>query len=176
MADRTQPRGRCRSDGRVAFAMWEGRIAPVFDVARHLTCLEIAQGEIVNRSDHALPASPPAQRITRLCELGIQVLVCGAISRPLHMAAQECGIRVVPFVAGTVETVLGAWLAGGDALREFSMPGCGHGRGRRCRRQPGASGEMARPPSGTADESAQASGCGTKRRNRNRGSRDDERT
>ena len=121
---------------RAAFACWNGRIAPVFDVAAELCIVSADAGVITGRSHEPLAEEFPVGKAKRLAALDIETLVCGAISRPLREMIQDRGVRVVPFIAGDLNEIIGAWLEGtlqGDA---FAMPGCrGGGRGSRCRRR-----------------------------------------
>ncbi len=115
---------------KAAFAVWNDRIAPVFDVAGHIHLVEIEDGKVVRETSEVLSDDLPSRRALRLAELGAGTLVCGAISRPLHELVAGYGIKVVPFVAGDLREVLGAWLAGSLDGEAFAMPGC-FGRGRR---------------------------------------------
>lgn len=115
---------------KAAFAVWNDRIAPVFDVARQIHLVEVEDGKVVREASEILPDELPSRRVLRLAELGAGTLICGAISRPLHELVEGYGIRVVPFVAGDLREVLRAWLAGGLDGEAFAMPGC-FGRGRR---------------------------------------------
>jgi len=109
---------------KAAFATWNNRIAPVFDVTREVRVVESRSGKPVGVTTEAQLDGPPLARALCLAELGVGTLVCGAISRPLWDLVANQGIRVIPFVAGDVESVVQAWLNGelvGDA---FAMPGC----------------------------------------------------
>jgi predicted Fe-Mo cluster-binding NifX family protein len=66
----------------------------------------------------------PANRANRLTELGVELLICGAISRPLAAILLDLGMQLIPLVSGPVEEVLAAFL--GDHLDEprFLLPGC----------------------------------------------------
>jgi len=114
---------------KAAFSVWNDRIAPVFDVARQVRLVETESGHIYRESDESLPDSPSPGKATRLFEFGIGTLVCGAISRPLHIMVASYGIQVIPFVAGELREVIQAWLSGGLDGDYFAMPGC-CGRGR----------------------------------------------
>lgn len=117
---------------KAAFAHWDRRIAPVFDTARRLHVAEIEGGRIVAEREEALADDMPVRKALRLAELGVETLVCGAITRPLHAIVASYGIRVIPFVAGDLGEVIQAWLRGGLEGEDFAMPGCrGRGRGRR---------------------------------------------
>ncbi len=117
---------------KAAFATWDRRIAPVFDTARRLHVAEIEAGRIVAEREEALADDMPVRKALRLAELGVETLVCGAITRPLHAIVASYGIRVIPFVAGDLGEVIQAWLRGGLEGEDFAMPGC-RGRGRGCR-------------------------------------------
>ncbi len=112
----------------VALAVWDNRISPVFDTAGTLLVAEIEAGQITARRQEPIQATLPSEKVARLKALGVETLVCGAVSRPLaDMIAAE-GIRLVPFVAGTVEEVLAAYTQGLLPGPAFVMPGCGRRR------------------------------------------------
>jgi len=115
---------------KAAFAHWDNRIAPVFDIARRIHVAEAESGRIVAETEEVLADDMPVRKALRLAELGVGTLVCGAISRPLHAMVAAYGIRVVPFVAGELREVIQAWLEGGLKGNSFAMPGC-CARGRR---------------------------------------------
>jgi predicted Fe-Mo cluster-binding NifX family protein len=114
---------------RIAFAAWNDRIAPVFDVTRHLHIVDTAGPDAARERDEPFEDGWPADRVARLAALGVDVVVCGAISRPQAALIQAYGIRIHPFVTGSVDEVVGAWRSGRIARRVFAMPGCEGGRG-----------------------------------------------
>jgi predicted Fe-Mo cluster-binding NifX family protein len=117
---------------KVALAIWNGRISPVFDVARQVLLLDVEDGHTTARHEEALPGTDPHAQATRLAALGAQVLICGAISHPMAATLATNGVRVIPFTAGTVDEVVAAWLAGYLPSAILSMPGC-CGQQKRCR-------------------------------------------
>jgi len=117
---------------KVAFAIWNNRIAPVFDSAGLIHIAETEAGRVVSSEQEFVPIDlPPAMKATRFQELGVTVLVCGAISRPLHETITAYVIRVIPFVAGDLEEIIQAWLTGRSDWNVFAMPGCCGRRGYR---------------------------------------------
>lgn len=126
---------------KAAFTTWENRIAPVFEVARQVHIVETNSGRIVGEAQEALLEDMPVQRALRLAELGVQALVCGAISRPDEALVEAYGIRVIPFVAGELREVIQAWISGELKRDLYSMPGC-HRRDRRGRRAAGMNQEV----------------------------------
>ena len=117
---------------KIALPIWNGRISPLFDTARDLLVIEAQDGMEIARSRQALDGSLLPQRAARLAERRVEVLLCGAISRPMAGMLAASGIKVVPFVAGDVEEVVAAYLAGRFQEQRFAMPGC-CGRGFRFR-------------------------------------------
>ena len=115
---------------KAAFAIWKNRIAPVLDVARHLHLVEAESGRIIRETEASLGDELLSRKALDLAEHRIDVLVCGAISRPLQEMVAAFGIRVIPFIAGDLNEVVQAWVTGGSDWSAFAMPGC-RGRGRR---------------------------------------------
>jgi len=112
----------------VAFAVWDNRISPVFDTAGTVLLVEVEGGGVAGRREVPIAADLPTAKVARLKALGVEALVCGAISRPLAEAIAAEGIRLVPFVAGTVEEVMAAYAQGLLPGPAFVMPGCGRRR------------------------------------------------
>ena len=108
---------------KIAFSFWNGRIAPVFDVARQILLVEIDAGRVVREREEELPADSPAGKAEKLAGLGVNTLVCGAVSRFLHELILSKGIAVTPFIAGDLREVIRAW-EGHRLNTAFAMPGC----------------------------------------------------
>jgi len=123
---------------KVAIPHWQGRISPVFDVARNVFVVDVDHGVERVRRDVAFTTADIQARAARLAETQADLLICGAISWPLEMAVVAAGIEVIPQTCGDVEQVLAAFLAGRLKLDAFLMPGCcGRRRQARARRRRG---------------------------------------
>ncbi len=109
---------------KTAIAHWNGRVAPVFDVAERILVVESEGDRLLSEAEARLPAEAPVRKAAHLAGLGIETLVCGAISRALAEIVETHGIRIVPFVAGELRIVLRAWLGGRLGEPSFRMPGC----------------------------------------------------
>lgn len=109
---------------KLAIPTWEGKISPVFDVARHLLVVNIKSGVEVARKIEAIPEMEIAFRARRIAGLGVDVLICGAISWPLERMLVSEGMQVIPQTCGPVEDVLLAFLSGQLTGQAFLMPGC----------------------------------------------------
>ncbi len=125
---------------KVAIPHWQGRVSPVLDVAGSILLVGIDAGVVRSRQNVALLDEDPQNRAAFLAGIGINVLICGAVSWPLEVALAAAGIKVIPQTCGDVEAVLAAFIEGGLAQGGFLMPGCCGRRRFRARRGRGGAG------------------------------------
>ncbi len=148
---------------RVAIPHWQGRIAPVFDVAGHLLLADLEDGRVAQRQETALMRQEPAARVSELVACGVELLICGAISAPLQLRIAQAGIRVAAFLCGTLDEVLSACLNGTLSDPRLAMPGC---RRWRWRGGDDAWPEESRQASSVRSKPAVSSGCALASRRR----------
>ncbi len=119
--------------GRIAIPIWIGRVSPVFDVAERLLIIDIKDKKECSRFETGISEENFPLRTMRLKELGIDTLICGAISMSLFYMIANVDIHVIPWISGRAEDVLKAFLD--EKLFQFLMPGSerywGKGHGRR---------------------------------------------
>jgi predicted Fe-Mo cluster-binding NifX family protein len=148
---------------KTAFAVWENRIAPVFDVARRVCIVETGNDPVPLKEIFELPGGHPAGKAGFLADLQVETLVCGAVTGPARWFLASRGIQVIAFVAGDLEKVIGAWLEGRLPLDEtFLMPGCcGFRRRGKTQGSPGAcrGGAGGRRPGGPGPGAGRRSGA-----------------
>ncbi len=108
---------------RIAIAHWQDRISPVFDVSNRVLLIDIEDGRELKREDNVLNCRGPFERAREVYRLGVQVLLCGAVSRPLETALISSGVRVIGFICGGLEDVLSAYINERLADDRFQMPG-----------------------------------------------------
>jgi predicted Fe-Mo cluster-binding NifX family protein len=118
---------------RLAVSIWEGRVSPVFDVCREVIIVDTQDGALHEQRSLVFSTADPVGKIGRLTALGVDTLICGAISARVKFIAEMENIRVLAFIAGEMVDVLNAYVK--DGLRGYAMrmPGCRHRR--RCRRR-----------------------------------------
>jgi predicted Fe-Mo cluster-binding NifX family protein len=109
---------------RAALTVWDGRISPVFDVSREVLIVTIENGAVVTRSIENIEAPTTVLKLDRLLEHGVETLICGAISEPLHHELTSRGVEVISFVAGEIDEVVDGFLRGALPTPALSMPGC----------------------------------------------------
>ena len=122
---------------KVAIPVYGDYVSNVFDFAHRLLLVDIENGQETKRCEVELISRSLPERASQLKTLGVDVIVCGAVSRLLANMVTQLGIEVLPFVTGNVENVLGAYLTGQLVRPEFSMPGCWPGAQRGFRYQRG---------------------------------------
>ena len=89
-----------------------------------LLVVDIVDDVEINRYLEPLHCDSPFSRAARLCDLEIEVLICGAVSSIFANMIENQRIKIIPFVAGTVGEVLDAYLRGRVCDSRFHMPGC----------------------------------------------------
>ena len=99
-------------------------MSPVFDVAARLVLVRLKGEAELERRDVVLFEKQPDGIVRSLGELGIQVLICGAISQGLQVALEQAGIRVLAQICGGLDSVIAAYRRGTLGQPEFTMPGC----------------------------------------------------
>ena len=110
----------------------------MLDAARQLLVVDVEGGEEVSRREEPFGDADPARRALGVSRLGIDVLICGAVSRPLEAMLAASGVRLIPQTCGPAEEVLRAFRLGELTEQAFLMPGCcGRRRRRRGRGGPG---------------------------------------
>lgn len=107
----------------LAVPVWEGRISPVFDVARHLLLVEVEDGLVKSRQERDVREHLPDSWVPMLAEMGVDSLICGAITNALSAALVRHGIQLTPWIKGEVDHVLSAYLSGELSDPRFVMPG-----------------------------------------------------
>jgi predicted Fe-Mo cluster-binding NifX family protein len=123
---------------KIAVPDWQGRVSPVFDVAEQLVLVDLDPEEPDRWLTQRLGNAGPHDRARQLVELGVDVLVCGAISWPLEALLATRGVRVIPLVCGNVAEVVQAFRDGTIRDGRFAMPGCCRKRRQgHCRRRGG---------------------------------------
>jgi predicted Fe-Mo cluster-binding NifX family protein len=118
-----------------AIAHWQNRVSPVFDVSDNLLLVDIVNGRELHRESGRLRCRDPFERAREVSALGVELLLCGAVSRVLETALIAAGIRVVGFLRGDIDTVVDAFLKGKLENVHFQLdkdgPKLGHAPGGR---------------------------------------------
>jgi len=117
----------------IAVPVFRSRISPVFDVAQILFMVDVEDGVEGGRRELSLSGLRPKERSALLEREGVDLLICGAITRFSQHLVERAGIRIHAGVAGDVEQVLNAFCQNRLDQACFRMPGCCRRRGQRGR-------------------------------------------
>jgi len=109
---------------KVSIPVLDNRISPVFDESRRVLIVEVEDGVEIDRCEEPLHGMGPLWKVMHLTGLGVNVLICSAISCHLQRRLMAAGVQVIPHTCGSVEEVLNAFLSGRLTEHSFLMPGC----------------------------------------------------
>jgi predicted Fe-Mo cluster-binding NifX family protein len=108
---------------RLALPVWENKISPVLDTATRLMVVEVEEQGEVRRSEIRLHEKDLSGRCRRIQALGVDALICGAVTRQMSDMLKQGGIYMIPGISGQPEEVLDACLGGRLAHSKYILPG-----------------------------------------------------
>jgi predicted Fe-Mo cluster-binding NifX family protein len=108
---------------KIAIPVWEDKVSPVLDTASRLLIVELEDQKEASRFETYLDEQDLSRRCVRIRRLGVDTLICGAISRGFSKILEASGIRIVPGISGHPEDVLDAYVNGNLFRSKFFMPG-----------------------------------------------------
>ena len=96
----------------------------MFDAAGHLLVVDIEDGVEIKRYTETIHEMELTHKIKFVTDMGVDLLICGAISRPLEAMLLSAEVQVISQTCGNVEDVLAAFMSGQLTKQAFLMPGC----------------------------------------------------
>lgn len=110
---------------KIAIPIWADRVSPVFDEACKLMLVEIENNRIMNREVFRIANDSLASKAFFLKDNSVNLILCGAVSNAYIRNLLENEIEVIPWLTGSVEEIIAAFLKGVlFENNEFLMPGC----------------------------------------------------
>ncbi|MBW1720487.1 MAG: dinitrogenase iron-molybdenum cofactor biosynthesis protein [Deltaproteobacteria bacterium] len=119
---------------KIAIPIWEDKVSPVLDTASRLLIVEEKNGKESSRFEIFLDEENLSSRCLRMKGLGVDLLICGAVSSAFSRLLASEGIALIQEISGRAEEVLKAYFQGELLHGDFFMPGCRRNGSRRCRR------------------------------------------
>jgi predicted Fe-Mo cluster-binding NifX family protein len=116
----------------VAITCWHGRVSPVLDVASTVLLVTLEGDRETMRQEVSIEGTGAMHRTQHILRLGVNTVICGAVSRPLELALGAVGVEVIAHVCGKTDDVLKAFIEERLDDEEYLMPGCCRLRRRRC--------------------------------------------
>ena len=115
---------------KIAIPLYGERIAPLFEVAEAFLLFEPQAAEAAERRI-VIAGAGIREKCRELAEHGVDVLICGALSRRWDERLRTSGIEVHAFIAANAHTALQSFLeAGATGLERYAMPGRRRGQGK----------------------------------------------
>lgn len=100
-----------------------GRVSPVFDTCTQLIILEPRAANQLGRRSIAVADKPLHERILTLQRMGVNRVICAAVSDAFFTLLQESRIQLVTGIAGEIDEVIEAYRSGALGQPRFRMPG-----------------------------------------------------
>ena len=100
---------------KIAIPIWEDKVSPVLDTASRLLIVEIGDQQETSRFEAILDEQDLSRRSLRIQRLDIDILICGAVSRPF-LRILGGRVNIVSGISGHPEDVLEAHLHGRKRL------------------------------------------------------------
>jgi predicted Fe-Mo cluster-binding NifX family protein len=107
---------------KIAMPVWENKISPVLDTASRLLVLELKGGDM-SRFEIYLDERDLSKRCLRIMGLGVDTLICGAVTRHFSDMLNALGIDLITGISGQPDDVLRACFEGRLAHSKYLMPG-----------------------------------------------------
>ena len=108
---------------KVALTVWEDTVSTVCDFSSTLLVFDVIGHEVKNKSFIPFRNEHFRTKVNQLEALGVEVLLCGAISRQLERMISSSGVKVVSWLRGSIKEVIEAYLVDGLADARFILPG-----------------------------------------------------
>jgi predicted Fe-Mo cluster-binding NifX family protein len=108
---------------RIAIPIFKSRVSPVLDSCTRILIVDIEQNLETERTELYLDEFSLSERVSMLQKSHVTTVICGGITDVLHNMLKSIHISVVVGIAGEVEEVVAAFMAGRLDERSFYMPG-----------------------------------------------------
>jgi hypothetical protein len=122
------PRRRSHTTGslevrRIALPAFRGRVSPVLDTCDHLCLPHPDDKEQAAQRTVPMKGLSIYERTSEIKKLGIQFIICGAVSESFYNLLKEAGIDLRCGISGDIDEVIQAYHTGKLDQSRFRMPG-----------------------------------------------------
>jgi predicted Fe-Mo cluster-binding NifX family protein len=108
---------------RTAIPVFMGRVSPVLDTCTQFGLLEPDRNHEIVRRTVPVKGNSIYERAGEIKNLGVEVIICGAVSDAFFNLLKESDIDLVCGITGDVEEVIDAYSKGALVQARFRMPG-----------------------------------------------------
>ena len=108
---------------RIAVPVWGDKISPVLDTASRLQVFELVENTWLSEFETLLEEKEISRRCSRIRDLNVDAIICGAVSRTMSDILAAAGIKIIAGIGGSYAEVLKAYQEGDLFCDRFLMPG-----------------------------------------------------
>ena len=108
---------------RTAVPVFMGRVSPVLDTCTQLFVVESGGKNQIDNRTITIKGGSIFERTRELLNLGVKVIICGAVSDTFFNLLHEAGIELVCGIAGDIDDIIDAYRNGTLGDTRFRMPG-----------------------------------------------------
>jgi len=108
---------------RIAIPVFNNRISPVLDACSEICIFDCGQKNKVRRRTIWVDGLSLSERLASLVKLGVNVVICCAISDVLQKMLESKNIRVIAGRVGEIEEIVDAFFCNQLDNKYFLMPG-----------------------------------------------------
>ena len=94
----------------IAVPVFQDRVSPLMDVSNRYMIYETEDGKIKQRIDISLNADGESQRVEKLKEIGVNTIICGAVSGYVAHIVGEKGMRLLSMIYGPIDEIIEHYL------------------------------------------------------------------
>lgn len=109
----------------IAMPVFEERISPLLDVSEKFVIYEINDRKITQRAVLNINSVSERTRIQKLKEIGVSVIISGAVSRYLSYIIIDSGMKHIPWASGPVDDVIKSYITGSLVTTRPEEGSCG---------------------------------------------------
>lgn len=115
----------------IAVPVFQNRVSPLLDVSSRYAIFEAEDGQIKQKMDISLNTEGETRRVEKLKEIGVNTIICGAVSGCVAHIINEKGMRLLPMIYGPVDEIIEHYLT--DTLGPYctGTGGCTMGKRQR---------------------------------------------
>lgn len=94
----------------IAMPIFEERISPLLDVSEKFVIYEINDKKVTQKAIVNINAVSERARVEKLRDIGVSLIISGAVSRYLSYIITECGLKHIAWASGPVDEVINLYL------------------------------------------------------------------
>jgi len=105
----------------IAIPLFGSRVSPRFDCAQNFMLVTIKNGEMEKGDTVVLVQTNPLEKINTLIRLGVDVIICGGVSKFYEQLLEGEGVQLISGVRGEVNDILAQFMSGKSIGKDTNL-------------------------------------------------------